>query len=158
VNRIAFTVYGKPVGVNENHVGGARPFVKSREARAFAAAVANAGLQARVAAGEQTWLGPVRVRIEVYLENERPDTDGCVKAVFDALQAPNAKLRRVGAGIVRNDRQVVGYQVELRLEPEQLERTAAVEARKRDLRALLPPAKRAELVQRRLVSSVRRFE
>lgn len=107
---VSFVVPGKPCGVNATHTGGARPFVKSREARAFAAKVALMGTLARRRAKWETTSGPVEVAIRVMFANERPDTDGPVKAILDALQT--ATNRRIGAGFIANDRQVRRYTVE----------------------------------------------
>ena len=106
MSTIEFTVPGKPVGVNDTHVGGRWGFQKKRKAVAFAQLVAAYGLRARRAARWATTTAPVQVQLRVFFANERPDTDGPVKAVLDALQTPNPKLRRVGAGILENDRQV----------------------------------------------------
>jgi Holliday junction resolvase RusA-like endonuclease len=166
---IAFVVSGDPVGINATHVGGPRPFVKSHEARAFAQRIAGAGCIARGSA--PTIRGPVRVDIDVYFRDERPDTDGPVKAILDALQRPNPRTRRIGAGIIANDRQVVEYVVRRhgdRLEPrdevtvrELVPVAVAVdetEARRRkDLLAIVSPKRRAEVLTKRAVPSVRSF-
>lgn len=109
---LRFVVDGKPCGVNATHLGGARPFVKSPEARAFAAKVASRGMAARRCAGWATTSEPVEVEIRIFFQSERPDTDGPVKAILDALQSSNPKLNRLGAGIIENDRQVKRFLVE----------------------------------------------
>jgi Holliday junction resolvase RusA-like endonuclease len=104
VKVIRFTVPGKPVGINATHTGGPKPFVKTREARAFAELVAFHGLLARKRSRCETTSMPVEVFIDVFYADEKPDIDACEKATLDALQVPN--VRRQGAGIVQNDRQV----------------------------------------------------
>jgi Holliday junction resolvase RusA-like endonuclease len=110
MSAVSFVVPGKPCGVNATHTGGARPFVKSQEARSFAARVALMGTIARRRAKWETTSGPVEVAIRMVFANERPDTDGPVKAILDALQT--ATNRRQGAGFIANDRQVQRYTVE----------------------------------------------
>jgi Holliday junction resolvase RusA-like endonuclease len=105
VKVIRFVVPGKPVGINATHMGGhVRPFAKTPEARAYAELVAFHGLLARKRARCETTTMPVEIFIDVFYADERPDIDACEKATLDALQVPN--VRRQGAGIVQNDRQV----------------------------------------------------
>jgi Holliday junction resolvase RusA-like endonuclease len=68
--------------------------------------VAAHGMRARRAARWPTFEGPVEVELRVFFVDERPDTDGPVKAILDALQPPNPGQHRFGAGIIRDDRQV----------------------------------------------------
>ena len=105
MNPVCFVAPGRPCGVNAVHVGGKRPFVKSRKARDFATNVALHGLLARKAAHWKITTDPVEVAIRIHFADERPDTDGPVKAILDALQAG-------GAGFIANDRQVRAYRVE----------------------------------------------
>jgi Holliday junction resolvase RusA-like endonuclease len=108
---VRFVVPGKPCGVNAVHVGGKRPFVKSREARDFADRLAMHGREARRLARWKITDAPVEVAIRVHFDSERPDTDGPVKAILDALQSD-------GAGFIENDRQVRAYRVERAIDRE----------------------------------------
>lgn len=106
---LTFTIPGEPVGVNRSFVGGKRPFVKAPAARLFAARIAMAGRAARMKAKCETSEAPCEVWITLYFGSDRPDTDGPVKPILDALQKP--MRGRPGAGIYANDRQVVAYHV-----------------------------------------------
>jgi Holliday junction resolvase RusA-like endonuclease len=154
--------------VNElyGHAPGGRVF-KTPKARAYSTLVAFYGRAARQEAGLSTWLGPVRVGLRFFFGSARPDEDGPVKLVLDALQAPNPKLKRVGAGIVRNDSQVTGHSVARgevdRLNPRtEVEITAEDEegARMREEKGLtkcVSPRRRAKLHGRKLQPSVRDY-
>jgi len=114
---IAFTIPMEPVGKNDLHrrrKGGA--VYKTDAARRFHEAVAAFGLKARRSAGLAIIDNPVEVEIRVFFASERPDGDGPVQIVLDALQLSRASTNpaacRTGAGIYRNDRQVVRYMVE----------------------------------------------
>ena len=100
---LAFTVPVKPVGVNKRL---RNISLKTPEAIAYFNAVAAYGHVARKRAGWETYDGPVDVVITYYFQSERPDSDGPDKPTLDALQESNPKVRRVGAGIIRNDKQV----------------------------------------------------
>lgn len=106
---LTFTIPGEPIGVNRSFVGGKRPFVKTPAARLFAARIAIAGRAARMKAKSETTEAPCEVSIALFFGSERPDTDGPVKPILDALQKP--MRGRPGAGIYANDRQVVVYHV-----------------------------------------------
>jgi Holliday junction resolvase RusA-like endonuclease len=112
VKVIRFAVLGKPISVNQlyrrNRNGSVR---KSEEAEAYATLVAARGMDARRRARSETTDEPVDVELRIFFANERPDTDGPVKLILDALQAPQVtrdvrSTRWTGAGIIRNDRQV----------------------------------------------------
>lgn len=109
--RIAFVVPCKPAGQNRNGWRGGA-WTKTPAARAFAEALALFGAQARHRAGWKTTSAPVEVRIRVIFENERPDIDSPVKAILDSLEVPRPKLRRPGAALLENDRQVRRYTVD----------------------------------------------
>jgi len=108
---IAYVVPVKPVGQNRN---GSRTgaWTKTPAQRAFASALAAYGQQARSRAGLETTTAPVEVKIRIFFESERPDTDAPVKAILDSLEVSRPKLRRPGAGFLANDRQVRRYAVE----------------------------------------------
>lgn len=109
--RVAYCVPGKPAGQNRNGWRGGA-WTKTPAARHFANLLALYGAQARQRAGWKTTTAHVEVRIRVLFENERPDTDGPVKAVLDSLEVPRPKLRRPGAAFLANDRQVRRYTVD----------------------------------------------
>jgi Holliday junction resolvase RusA-like endonuclease len=111
MSTVAYVVLGKPVGQNRSGANG-RPYGKTPAQRAFAQRLARCGLEARRRADWDTTDGPVEVTIRVVLENERPDTDGPVKAVLDSLEVSRPRLSRPGAGFLANDRQVRRYVVE----------------------------------------------
>ncbi len=108
---LRYVVPVKPLGVNEMYQplpnGGKR---KSAEGVAFAGALAAFGLKARNRARLEPMTCKVDVLVTYYFQNERPDSDGPDKAVLDSLQTSRAHRhpahRRVGAGIIENDRQV----------------------------------------------------
>jgi Holliday junction resolvase RusA-like endonuclease len=123
VRVLRYSVPVRPVSVNRNRSGArGRPFAKSQQARDFATALAAFGQQARVRAHASVMTGPVDVLITFYFASERPDGDGPVKAVLDSLQQTrahrNPALRRVGAGIIANDRQVRDHHVRRRVDRE----------------------------------------
>lgn len=115
---VRFVVPLRPVGVNAQyraHRGGVH---KTDAARAFAGAVAVYGAKARRAARVETTTDPVDVLIRFYFADERPDGDGPVKSVLDALQIPSAKGDHPGAGFIANDRQVRDHHVQRRIDRE----------------------------------------
>lgn len=114
---LAFTVPGETVSVNRLYERHARGVHKSAEAVAFSTKVAIYGQQARRRARFQTLACEVDVLITYYFAHTRPDGDGPTKAVLDALQLTNAKLKRIGAGLVENDNQVHDHHVRKRLDP-----------------------------------------
>jgi Holliday junction resolvase RusA-like endonuclease len=122
VTVLRFTVPGRPVGVNELYDRTPRGLRKSDAARAFEAVIAHHGTRARRAAKLETLTGPVDVLITYFFESERPDGDGPTKLVLDALQPmkahPHPAHRRIGAGIVLNDRQVRDHHVRRRVDRE----------------------------------------
>src|SRR6266571_612250 len=97
--KLSFVIPGDPVGVNRGFTGGERPFAKTPEARVFVEAVATYGALARRAARAEAIECPVEVWIRVYFGSDRPDADGPVKPILDALQVPRLSPRRAGAGI-----------------------------------------------------------
>jgi Holliday junction resolvase RusA-like endonuclease len=115
VTVLRFAVPWKPVGVNaqyERHPGGVH---KTEAARAFHGAVATYGAKARRASRAETVeVGEVDVIITLHFSSERPDGDGPVKSVLDAMQAPNPRLNLPGASIYRNDNQVRDHLVRKR--------------------------------------------
>lgn len=80
------------------------------EAKEFKASVAQAA--ALAVAPLQRWDGPTRVDLLVVYDSRRPDLDGPIKLVLDALQGVSASrgLERVGGCLV-NDRQVMDLRV-----------------------------------------------
>ena len=113
---VRFTVPWRPVGVNaqyERHPGGVH---KTEAARDFAGAVAVFGAKARRAVRCATTHEPVDVLVRFYFASDRPDGDGPVKAVLDALQVPNPRENRPGAGFIENDRQVRDHHVQRRID------------------------------------------
>jgi Holliday junction resolvase RusA-like endonuclease len=111
VTVLRFTIPGRPLGVNELYERSRNGQVrKSDKARAFEQLVALVGTRARRAQGWETTMRPVEVSLRIFFDSERPDIDGPEKLILDALQAPRAHRvpahRRVGAGIIANDRQV----------------------------------------------------
>jgi Holliday junction resolvase RusA-like endonuclease len=115
MNTVRFVVPGKPIGVNELYRRARRGLRKTDAAAAYVIQIAAHGQQARRRAGVETFRGPVNVELRIFFADERPDLDGPVKLILDALQASrahhNAAHRRVGAGIIENDRQVQRYTV-----------------------------------------------
>ncbi len=115
---LRFSVPWRPVGVNalyERHPGGVH---KSDAARDFHGAVATFGRLARRRAGLATIQRPVQVDVllRFYFANERADADGPIKGALDAMQAPDVRLGRVGAGIYENDNQVRDHLVQKRID------------------------------------------
>ncbi len=107
MSSLHFTVPGKPCGVNATFTGNwKRPFGKTREAAEFIESVAFRGLKARREAKWSTTSSPVDVAIRAVFADEKPDLDGPLKPVLDALQVTNARTGRIGSGIITNDRQV----------------------------------------------------
>jgi Holliday junction resolvase RusA-like endonuclease len=108
---LRFIVPGKPLSVNElytrTRLGDVR---KSDDAKAYAEKVSLLGRAARMRARLETITAPVEVTLRIFFQDERPDTDGPVKLLLDALQSPRAsrdcRSRRGGAAIIRDDRQV----------------------------------------------------
>lgn len=119
---LRFTVPGKPVTSNEMYRKTLRGMKKTERAWDFALAVAAAGGRAMRAARAEVLTGPVDVLVTLYLANERPDGDGPIKILFDALQPTRAHRhpahRRIGAGIIANDRQVRDHHVRRRIDRE----------------------------------------
>jgi Holliday junction resolvase RusA-like endonuclease len=177
--RVAFTVPGDPVGVNQTYRRSAGAGLhKSLEAVSYAQAIALAGRQAWGA--QEPMRGPVRVFLDLFFSSERSDIDGPVKALLDGLQPCRLRPPRPGAGIIADDRQVATMVLRRHLDRErprvevQVEAIAGVEpaveprraarspreeseaARRAGLAALLSPRRRAAMVERRLRSSVRR--
>jgi Holliday junction resolvase RusA-like endonuclease len=111
MSQVTYVVPGKPVGQNRSGVNG-RPYGKTPAQKAFAARLAGHGLRARRAARWETTTAAVEVTIRVVFQNERPDSDGPVKAVLDSLEVSRPRLSRPGAGFLVNDRQVRRYVVE----------------------------------------------
>jgi Holliday junction resolvase RusA-like endonuclease len=115
VTVLRFTVPWRPVGVNAQygrHPGGVH---KTPEAAAFHGAVATYGRKARAAARAAKLLGDVDVLITFHFDSERPDGDGPVKTVLDAMQDPNPRKGIPGAGIYTNDSQVRDHLVRKRV-------------------------------------------
>lgn len=118
---LRFVVPGKPVSSNEMYRRDRRGFVRKTEAAfAFAHAIAAHGARARKKARAPLLTGPVDVLITLFLANERPDGDGPVKVILDSLQPSRAHRhpahRRIGAGIIANDRQVRDHHVRRRID------------------------------------------
>ena len=100
---IAFVVPGSPLSQNRAYRRSIqRRMYKSDEAYAYTARLIIAAREARN--GRAMLTGPVAVSLRVVFDSDRPDLDGPVKLVLDALQEPRA--RRPGAGLYANDRQV----------------------------------------------------
>ena len=107
---LRFIVPGNPIGINQVFCGGKRPFVKTTRARNFAAAVAHYGRRAWAATDkDMPWQGRATVYIDLFFRDRRPDIDGPIKAILDALQP--SRPQRSGAGIINNDRQVAELHV-----------------------------------------------
>ncbi len=164
---VRFVVPSDPAAGRVNALYGRSPgdgnVFKRRGARAYQELVAAHGRAAQRASGLAMFLGPVEVRISVWYTSARPDADAHTKVVLDALQATHAKLRRVGAGIVRNDRQIRVVHVTSDVDPDEprtevevvaLDEEGALERERRELRKLIP---RERLSASRLRPSVKRY-
>jgi Holliday junction resolvase RusA-like endonuclease len=120
LGQVAYTVMGKPVGVNRpgGRKGGRVPFrTKTPEQREFAARLAFHGSHARRLLGLEATRDPVEVWLRIFFDSERPDTDGPVKPILDSLAVSNLKQHRPGAGILANDRQIRRYHVDRQVDP-----------------------------------------
>lgn len=106
---LTFFVPVHPVSVNRQRQF-RTSFRKSPELAAYQEAVAFHGRNARIATDFEPLAGDVEcVFVFCYLEN-RPDNDGPQKPTQDALAAQYGKPgkhAKVGAGLFRNDKQVV---------------------------------------------------
>lgn len=107
---VRFTVPVKPAGANQLYRRSRVGPRKTDVAIQFTNAIASYGARARRAAGAPTLTGPVEVALRIVFADERPDLDGPVKTILDALQPMRAHRhpahRRVGCGVIANDRQV----------------------------------------------------
>jgi hypothetical protein len=122
VTVLRYAVPGKPLSVNELYDWTPRGPKKSAKALAFEQLLAAHGGQALRRARLEPMLGDVDVLVTYFFDSERPDGDGPTKQVLDSLQPskahPNPKFCRVGAGIVKNDRQVRDHHVRRRVDRE----------------------------------------
>jgi hypothetical protein len=115
---LRYVVPGKPLGVNDLYDWTPRGPKKSAKAVAFENLLAAHGGNARRRAHLDPFVGGVDVLITYFFDSERPDGDGPTKQVLDSLQPTNARLHRVGAGIVKNDRQVRDHHIRRRVDRE----------------------------------------
>lgn len=125
---IRYTVPGKPVGQNRGSKARTRAYGKTAAQKAYAARLAFHGLAARRRLRVETTTAPVEVWFRIHFADERPDTDGPVKALLDHLEVSRPRIRRPGAGWLANDRQVRSYHV-ARGEPDKLNPRVEVEIR-----------------------------
>ncbi len=173
---ISFTLPGEPLGVNALYrsvvVRRRMRVLKSAPGRDYEAALIAAARSARGTA--PTTKRPVAVRIAIFFGSERPDIDGPIKPILDALQAPgkpkpgSKRQPRMGAGVYKNDRQVTRLFVERNVDPGNprvevyvVELPRLIAERPAALRELFdapaPPVPMAGGQVRLLVSKVRSF-
>ena len=151
---MTFTVPGEPLGVNALWRSQQGRVHKSPKAEQYAQAVMAHAAAARMRAGGDTLTGPVAVELRVYFGSERPDIDGPVKVILDAMQATTA--RRTGASVYLDDRQVHRLLVTRHVDRERPRVEVEVVSLERDTPArLMAPGERQGSA--RLVPSVRRW-
>lgn len=125
---VRYTVPGKPVGQNRGSKATTRAYGKTEAQKAYAALLAFHGSAARQRLMAGTTTAKVEVWITFHFQDERPDTDGPVKAVLDSLEVPRPRIHRPGSGWLANDRQVRRYHVD-RGEPDKANPRVEVEIR-----------------------------